>query len=58
MASMPATAPTVERTPISARKDEERPRAPELKSSRDERFEEAHAWVLEHHARTFEKLAK
>jgi hypothetical protein len=31
--------------------------APKPKS-RAERFEEAHAWVLEHHARTFEKLAK
>ena len=28
------------------------------KRSRAQRFADAHAWVLEHHAATFEKLAK
>ncbi len=59
MSSMPA-APLSE-PPVSLRREGTAPRvasnAPKPKS-RTERFEEAHAWVLEHHARTFEKLAK
>jgi hypothetical protein len=59
MASMPASAPR-------PRKDKPQTLTPaptEPVHARDaktraQRFEEAHAWVLENHAETFAKLAK
>jgi hypothetical protein len=56
MASMPSI-PAATPAPSSTR---ERPTpAPSVQAkTRAERLADAHAWVLEHHAETFEKLSK
>jgi|HubBroStandDraft_6_1064221.scaffolds.fasta_scaffold2914144_2 hypothetical protein len=56
MASMPASAPSPKKN------DPQTPTPAEPVCARDaktraQRFEEAHAWVLENHAETFKKLA-
>jgi len=57
MASMPAPPSAEEKPPTSANARDARQPTPHAKT-RAERFAEAHAWVLEHHAGTFAKLAK
>jgi hypothetical protein len=54
MDSLPAL-DTDDSTPPPAREDTQRLA---IAKDRAKRLAEAHAWVLEHHAETFEKLAK
>ncbi len=54
MDSLPAL-DTGDSTPPPAREDTQRLA---IAKDRAKRLAEAHAWVLEHHAETFEKLAK
>ena len=58
MASMSTAPPKTDPAPVSARTAKEREALPSQSKTRAERFEEAHAWVLAHHGKTFEKLAK
>jgi hypothetical protein len=59
MASMPSSRPVETRAPALVREGEVLPVPSATKGkTRAERFADAHEWVLEHHAKTFEKLAK
>jgi hypothetical protein len=60
MASMPAIPSAEEAPPTSVRAGDERrvSERPRLPATRAARLAAAHEWVLVHHAKTFEKLAK